>query len=128
MKLFLIFLSIYNKKRDRMEVKVGKWLSPSADKVASPLLSFLKRQDRESVSPAGELASQTSSHQTKDKSVLWNRILNVTGISKMEIEFKNLEKSVKNLNCNYDYVPSAIENIESKFYFTKIPVWTRSFS
>ncbi|XP_017763250.1 PREDICTED: organic solute transporter alpha-like protein isoform X2 [Eufriesea mexicana] len=31
----------------------------------------------------------------------------------MEIEFKNLEKSVKNLSCNYDYVPSAIENIES---------------
>ncbi|KAF3423246.1 hypothetical protein E2986_09128 [Frieseomelitta varia] len=31
----------------------------------------------------------------------------------MEMEFKNLENSFRNLSCNHNYVPSAIEQIES---------------
>ncbi|CAK9827696.1 Organic solute transporter subunit alpha [Anthophora retusa] len=31
----------------------------------------------------------------------------------MEVEFENLENAFRNLSCNHDYVPSAIEQIES---------------
>lgn len=33
----------------------------------------------------------------------------------MEIEIENLVNSFRNLSCNHRYVPSATEQIESKF-------------